>query len=50
MRLAACVAIFGEAPVLKDKLCVPREKKAHADKAPGAGRPQPPATPPVIRS
>jgi len=41
MRLAACVAILGEAPLLTDKLCVPREKKAHAEKAPRAGNEQP---------
>ena len=49
MRLAACVAILGEAPLLTDKLCVPREKKAHVEKAPRTAKPQAPA-PAVTRS
>ena len=33
MRLASLVAILGEAVTLKDKLCVPRDKSPHRDKA-----------------
>jgi hypothetical protein len=50
MRLGVLVAILGEMPALRDKVCAPRETVSHRETAKAAEKRPPSAKPALSRS